>query len=150
MKKRNLPKILFVLTALAALPVVASEEDGPVLVVHITNVLRAEGEMRVGVFDNAEGFPDVTPLKQSVTLPVTSTGEMKVEIKGLKPGKYAVVVIHDLNLNGILDKHFFGLPKEPFAFSNDPVIPKGAPPFEECTFEFGEESLTIEMELPKK
>ena len=37
----------------------------------------------------------------------------------LEPGDYAVAIYHDENGNGQLDKRLFGIPKEPYGFSNN-------------------------------
>jgi uncharacterized protein (DUF2141 family) len=34
----------------------------------------------------------------------------------IKPGKYAIAVIHDENCNGKLDTNMFGIPKEGYGF----------------------------------
>lgn len=44
-----------------------------------------------------------------------------------EPGQYAVVVYHDENANLRIDKGAFGIPKEPWAISNDPPIRFGPP-----------------------
>jgi uncharacterized protein (DUF2141 family) len=41
------------------------------------------------------------------------------EFSDIKPGKYAIAVIHDENCNGKLDTNMFGIPKEGYGF---PVV----------------------------
>jgi uncharacterized protein (DUF2141 family) len=37
---------------------------------------------------------------------------MRFEFSDIKPGNYAIAVIHDENRNGELDTNMFGIPKE--------------------------------------
>ena len=62
-------------------------------------------------------------------------------------GQYAAVVYHDVNDNGALDKGRFGIPREPYGFSNDARSPFGPPGFEEASFDVNEEPLTISIEI---
>jgi len=133
-------------------------DDGPVLTVVVSNVPAPVGELRVGVFDSAETFTKVH-LEQSPKIVLsewlaeneqtaeTFTGTVVAEVRGLPPGRYALSVYLDANANGELDKKIFGIPTEPFAFSNNPEIPRGVPPFDACVVEFAEEDLEIEIRL---
>jgi uncharacterized protein (DUF2141 family) len=38
------------------------------------------------------------------------------EFSDIKPGKYAIAVIHDENCNGELDSNLFGIPTEGYGF----------------------------------
>ncbi|MCB0480252.1 MAG: DUF2141 domain-containing protein [Flavobacteriales bacterium] len=49
----------------------------------------------------------------------------------VEPGKYAVVAFHDINSNEKLDKNMFGIPTEPYGFSNNARGLLGEPDFEE-------------------
>ncbi len=51
-----------------------------------------------------------------------------------KPGQYAIAVYHDENANKTLDKGTFGIPKEPWGISNDPVVRFAPPKIEETLF----------------
>jgi len=52
----------------------------------------------------------------------------------LPSGTYAVGVFHDVDGNGALSKSFFGIPKEPFGFSNNVKGHFGPPSFMEASF----------------
>ena len=51
-----------------------------------------------------------------------------VHFKDLPPGEYAAVAFQDVNGNGILDKNFLGIPKEPYGFSNGARGSASGPP----------------------
>lgn len=61
-------------------------------------------------------------------------------------GIYAFVVYIRVNLNNKLDKNFVGIPKEPYAFSNNAEGFLGSPSFENASFVIaGDTSLSIDM-----
>ena len=64
----------------------------------------------------------------------------------LPDGIYAIGVYIDVNLNNKLDKNFVGIPKEPYAFSNNAEGFLGSPSFEKASFVIaGDTSLSIDM-----
>lgn len=82
----------------------------------ITGIQKAEGEVRVAMFDSKEKYTQ-DPL-YAVVLPVDSTVvEWRVDV--LPYGEYAIAIYHDKNTNGKLDTNFLGIPKERYGFSNN-------------------------------
>ena len=64
----------------------------------------------------------------------------------LPDGIYAISVYIDVNLNNKLVKNFVGIPKEPYAFSNNAEGFLGSPSFENASFVIaGDTSLSIDM-----
>ena len=55
----------------------------------------------------------------------------------VRPGRYAIQVIHDENVNRELDTSFFGAPEEGYGFSSQGEPPLRPPPFEEAAFPVG-------------
>ena len=60
---------------------------------------------------------------------------MVFTFEGLESGMYAVSLFHDENDNGKLDANFMGIPREPYAFSNNAKGFFGPPTFQDCQFE---------------
>jgi len=54
--------------------------------------------------------------------------------KGLKKGEYAISLFHDENDNNKMDTKIFGIPKEPYCFSNDAKGFMGPPKFKDAKF----------------
>jgi uncharacterized protein (DUF2141 family) len=96
--------------------------------VTIKNVKESKGTIRVALFNNENDF-----LKQPLDSKVVkaSATETNIVFDNLKPGEYAMSVIHDVNENKELDKGFMGIPKEPYGFSNDARGKFGPPSYEE-------------------
>lgn len=58
-------------------------------------------------------------------------GVARLAVRALTPGKYALFAFCDQNGNGKLDEDVFGIPKEPFGFSNG-LSGESEPSFEEA------------------
>jgi uncharacterized protein (DUF2141 family) len=97
------------------------------LQVTVTNIKGAKGNIIVGIFDSDEKF-----LKEPLDgrMAKANGDSITVVFENLKPGKYAVSVLHDANKNKDLDKNKLGIPKEGFGFSNNVTGAIGPPSFE--------------------
>ncbi|HEX5657712.1 MAG TPA: DUF2141 domain-containing protein, partial [Polyangiales bacterium] len=73
--------------------------------------------------------------------------ELKLEFKDVKPGTYAVQVVHDENKNNKLDMRWLPYPKpiEGVGVSNDPDNKAGAPKWEAAKFDVGAAPLSIKI-----
>jgi uncharacterized protein (DUF2141 family) len=98
------------------------------LTVEISGVTADKGMVYVALYDHEEDFP--ASGKQKVGKVVAPTGkQVSVVFKDLPPGSYAAAVFQDFNGNGKLDKNAFGVPKEPYGFSNGARGHAGPPTF---------------------
>jgi uncharacterized protein (DUF2141 family) len=94
--------------------------------------------------NNPKGFPKDGTIDFGEMIEINSKSP-KLNIK-LEAGIYAVSAFIDLNGNGKLDKNFFGIPKEPYCFSNNFKPALSAPDFKDCSFELKHnESITLKM-----
>src|ERR1700754_4822616 len=120
-------RILFAALSLAALAASAQTK----LTVTIENIKNEKGSIRLGVFDKEDDF-----LKKAIDGRVVKANGDKVTIvfDKLKPGKYAISVIHDENENTELDTKALGIPKEGIGFSNNVMGSFGPPSFEKASF----------------
>ncbi len=74
---------------------------------------------------------DKDPVSRKLAVPVAQARSIRFD--DLPSGNYAIALIHDENSNNKLDTSF-GLPKEGFGFSRNPVIRFGPPKFAEAQF----------------
>lgn len=93
------------------------------------------GNAAIAVYSSADGFPDA-PEKavRKVLAPIVHDSATAV-IDDLEPGTYAVVVLHDENGNGKMDKTMLGRPREGYGVSNN-ARPRafGPPSFRDAAF----------------
>lgn len=115
--------------------------------VKVENITAAKGRIHIGIYKDAATFPKKKLAFGGKEVPVTATGPMEIELTGLAPGRYAIAVFHDLNGNGKLDANVFGVPTEPYAFSNGAVAKWSSPGFEEAAFDLAEGGKTISVAL---
>jgi uncharacterized protein (DUF2141 family) len=82
----------------------------------VHNVKVNQGTVFLGVYFNQESFSNESP---DVVVYVDATAAViSQEITLPQEGEYLIGLHQDLNGNGIMDYGVFGIPKEPYAFSN--------------------------------
>lgn len=115
------------------------------LTITISNIKNIEGTLEIGLFNNGEHFLESGMAYRSISVDVKNSSEVLV-IKDLPIGTYAISLYHDRNSNNTCDRNFFGIPKEPYAFSNNFKPKFSKPTFEDCKFELTEsDSLEINL-----
>ena len=107
--------------ALVLGPVVALatrvQAAGPGTVELTFDVGERRGAIMVALFDSEAGYDKSAPV-QALRVPVGGA-PVKAAFAGLKPGRYAAKSFHDLNGDGSMNVNMFGIPTEPFGFSNN-------------------------------
>jgi uncharacterized protein (DUF2141 family) len=101
----------------------------------------------LAVYDNSEDFEQQGKVVYGKVITDFSTSQKSIEISGLSDGQYAIAVYQDLNNNQKLDKTLVGIPKEPYAFSNNPTVKWNPPTFAASKFQLQEGDLPIEIRL---
>lgn len=113
----------------------------PVLELEVRNIEKNTGSIMIAVYTSNQKVGGEN-FYHSASTPVTTTGVQSIELK-LPLGTYALAVYHDLNDNKQLDTNFFGIPKEPYGFSNDVMGTFGPPDFMSASVDFnGEKEAT--------
>ena len=87
------------------------------------------GQVRVGLHATPQSFGGDSSPTAGRVLNVEEDGTYLLE--GLPEGLFALVVHHDVDGDGRLDKNVIGIPTEPIGFAND-YRPFGPPDFERC------------------
>ncbi len=116
------------------------------LTIHVTGFRNRKGRAEGAVYASPAGWPEDT--KKSVVhggFPI-GNGEA-TEVFQIPPGRYAVVVIHDENMNHKLDRNFLGIPKEGFGFANNPRVLLTAPSFRAASIQVGCPVTQIQIHL---
>lgn len=115
------------------------------LTINISNIEKIKGTVEIGVFNTHERFLEEGQAYKSISIKVTANTQTVV-VKDLPPGIYAVSMYHDVNSDGDLNRNFFGIPKEPYGFSNNFKPRFSAPKFQDCEFKLESDS-EINIEL---
>jgi uncharacterized protein (DUF2141 family) len=117
------------------------------LEVSITNIREAKGCVRIAVFRNATDFEEEKNAVYDEVIPLSSTASIRRQLPLSGPSSYGIALYHDLNNNGKLDRNGLGIPKEPYAFSNNPAVKWQAPTFSEIAFVPNEVSGRLQLKL---
>ncbi|MEM9168746.1 MAG: DUF2141 domain-containing protein [Pseudomonadota bacterium] len=105
----------------------AAADDGAASILIKVEGVAAEGAVRAAVFTSEDNWK-ADKAAGGVEIDVAG-GETEAVVDGLKPGEAAVRAYHDLNGDGKLNMNPFGIPTEPFAFSNDAKARFGPPKY---------------------
>lgn len=114
------------------------------LIVNATGMKSDDGNLRFVLFDSEKDF-----LKKPVRAGVVEINDKQGtwSIDELPFGTYAVLVHHDINSNGKMERHWYGKPKEPTGASNDASAKFGPPKFRDAKFQLESASLTLTVSI---
>jgi len=134
-----------VLTAAAPPPAAPKLAQGTGIDVLFQNLRSAKGVLRLCLSRNPAYYPDCSgdPQARRVNIPANSGS---YRFKGLPQGTYALTALHDENGNGDLDT-FLGIPREGFAFSNNPRVGFGPPSYNRVRFSIGPVRALIRLQF---
>jgi uncharacterized protein (DUF2141 family) len=138
-------KKIYVLGAMLLTSICAMSQNK--LQVTVTNIKGQKGNIMVGIFDSHDSF-----LKKPLDgrMAEASGDSITVVFENLKPGKYAVSVLHDANKNKDLDKNKLGIPKEGFGFSNNVLGAMGPPTFERAVIDLVPDQKDLDIDIKMK
>lgn len=114
---------------------VSSMAQNNTLKVVVKNIERVEGRLFLklsadSIEFNTIAFQDAFVIEKDVI-----STDMVFSFTHLKEGEYALSIYQDLNNNEKLDFRKFGIPAEPFAFSNAALRRFGSPYFHQAKFD---------------
>ncbi|WP_284878107.1 DUF2141 domain-containing protein [Brevundimonas sp. MEB006b] len=92
-----------------------------------------QGQIMVAVFNSEANYGGEGQPAQVAMLDAAD-GQTSITFDGLPDGDYAVRAFHDLNGDGKMNTNPFGMPVEPFAFSNNAVGNMGPASWERAKF----------------
>lgn len=105
------------LAALTAITLIATPlASAGELTVQVDGISSQKGAIMLGLFD-ADTY-DTDSALDGVRL-VVEGPSVSATFENLAPGEYAVRLYHDLNSDGTFNTGAFGIPTEPYAFSNN-------------------------------
>ena len=104
------------------------------LKINLQGIRNNKGVILLSLFSSAEGYPsDAKKAEQKIRMPIKKL-QLPIVLKNMKPGKYAVALLHDEDEDGKMATTFLGLPKEGYGFSNNVMGLAGPPSFQKASF----------------
>jgi uncharacterized protein (DUF2141 family) len=146
--------LLTVLLILFAPAVTATE-----LRITLEGIRSSQGTILIGLYDSLESFTRAIALSDkdgflndpdrfaAVALRANPAMKSAVVLTNLDPGQYAIILFHDENGNGKLDKNALGVPTEPYGFSNNVRGFLGPPSFEEAVMKVNADDKAVRIVL---
>ena len=140
--------------ALLANGALAEDAKGVRIEVRVEGIQNTKGEVGVALFNQAAGYP--TQLQNAFDIKWVSVADgpkaVDVTFEEVPLGEYAVSVIHDENVNGMLETGAYGFPEEGVGFSNNQKVVMGAPSFTASKFSISKPEpmkMTIQLDYRK-
>ncbi|MCR9178694.1 MAG: DUF2141 domain-containing protein [Erythrobacteraceae bacterium] len=127
---------------LGAAPALAGE-----VVITVTDLRSTKGVVRACMTTREDIFPKCIKDPGSHRTVVPAGEKIEIRFTGVKPGNYAIALLHDENDNGKADRAMGMMPKEGYGFSRDAPVRMAPPKFRDAVFAQGEGTnrLTIRM-----
>ncbi|WP_348824496.1 DUF2141 domain-containing protein [Flavobacterium aestuarii] len=101
------------------------------LTVNISALKNNNGLLTAEIYNSKNKFLKSPYKKEASTI---KSNTASITFTDIPKGEYTVMVYHDENKNGKLDKNFIGMPKEPVACSNNAKGFMGPPKYEDAKF----------------
>jgi len=142
------------LLTLFVLPVNASE-----LRITVEGIRSPHGTILIGLYDSLESFTRAIELSDkdgflndpnrfaAVALRANAAMKSAVVLTNLDPGQYSIILFHDENGNGKLDKNALGVPTEPYGFSNNVQGFLGPPAFKKTVMQVNTSDKAVRIVL---
>ena len=142
------------LAALLALPIAAMlggaspAQQGATITVKVTELRNAKGIVRACMTTDEARFPKCRGVAGAYGATAQAhEGRVSFTFTGVKPGRYAVALLHDENSNGKADRALGMMPKEGFGFSRDAKVRMGPPKFSDAAVDIGAEDRTLTIRM---
>ena len=130
---------------LTAAPALAQTADNKVVLTFETGA--RTGMVMVALYDTAASFNGSGAGDRAVAqTAISASGRVVATFDNLPAGDYAVKAFHDVNGDGQMNTNTFGMPTEPYAFSNNAVGNMGPARWDRAHFAVsGETAQTISI-----
>lgn len=114
-----------------------SQDQGQTIEITVNNAVNSNGKILFALH-TAETFMISDGIQGAES--AIENGIAKATFYNVKPGTYAVLVLHDENDNNRMDYHENGMPNENYAMSNNPMS-YGPPQFTDAKFTVADDDL---------
>ena len=139
----------FAVLMFANLPVLAfAQPTCPGIHVKILNIRNSNGPVACALFESPDGFPaEYLHFATNIMVIKVRDKQARCDFLDIPPGTYALVVVHDENMNSKLDTNWLGVPTEGYGFSNDAKAMLGAPSFSAASFPYDGQDMELTISL---
>lgn len=115
------------------------------LQVVVEEVKGSEGDIHLALYNDPRTFRKEEQSLKLLSKPATE-GSVSFNFEGLAPGRYALIVYHDADGNGKMNRFLGMIPTEGYGLSNNPQV-SGPPAFDDAAFDLEEAGDTVHVRL---
>jgi uncharacterized protein (DUF2141 family) len=130
-------KLKVIIAAIAlnvpAVTAVYAAEAAAKLEVAFTGIEVQKGAVMFGVYDSEDAYNKGVSMNGARV--IADKADVATIIEGLPAGRYAIKAFHDVDGDGKMGSNPFGMPTEPFAFSNDAKGAMGPAKWNDAAFD---------------
>lgn len=134
MTRLTTPLMMLAAAGLVATAPMARAQEAAHLTVTFEGIKTPKGAVMFVLSAGEAAYDGKAPPAGQAMLPVTGASVSQT-FQGLAPGRYGIKAFHDLDGDGKLGANPFGMPTEPFAFSNNAPASMGPPGWGAASFE---------------
>lgn len=138
--------VLALTGAAASLAAAAPAKAGEV-VITVTDLRSTKGVVRACMTTRADVFPKCIKDPSAHRTVVPASGKVEIRFAGVKPGNYAIALLHDENDNGKADRAMGMMPKEGYGFSRDAPVNMAPPKFKDAVMPVGEGTSRVTIKM---
>ena len=117
------------------------------LFLQVKGLRNQKGRLGISLFRSAEGFPGDAKKAYRRSWQQIGSDSVDMNLEGVPFGEYAVAVLHDEDLDGVLGRGLFGIPTEGAGKSNNPTPRFGPPRYEDARFTLSSKKLALEITI---
>jgi len=111
-----------------------AQNTGSSLTVNLTGIEEKQGTVMGVLFDSEAAYDGKGAPVRPIMI-AADKAELTVKLDGLSPGTYALKIFHDVDGDMTMSTNPYGMPIEPFAFSNNAVGNMGPAKWVDAKFE---------------
>lgn len=104
------------------------------LEITFTRIANPAGQIMLALFDSKAAYDGGAAPVRAIAIPVTGD-TVTATIPNVLHGRYGFKIVHDVNGDGKMNTNPFGMPIEPFAFSNNAVGNMGPAGWDAAAFD---------------
>ena len=116
------------------------------LTIRFEGIETPKGQIMLSVFDNADAHDRNGAPVRVAAIPVEGKTAI-ASFEGLAPADYAIKAFHDVDGDRKMGTNPFGMPLEPYAFSNNAKVQGGPPLWDAARFPVAAGSNTIRITI---
>lgn len=125
----------------------AAAPTGSDVSITVSGLRSSKGVVRACMTTDSDRFPKCRGDDDAYSLVVPAKDGMVLDFGPVRPGRYAIALLHDENDNGKADRALSMIPREGFGFSRDAKVRLGPPSFDDAAIAVGAQPVRAQIHM---